>query len=233
MLTILFGIIYVSAAHSGNDQSVAGRRAPLALLGAANVMKQYKVNPARVFVGGFSGGSRVAVRLALTYPDLFRGALLNSGSDPIGRSEMPLPSHDLFVQFQGASRLVYVTGDDDMLVLAKDRASISSMREWCVAGVSTQSYPDAGHEAANASTFERALRHLLEPVTPDASELAECRSQHERELADKVHQAESLAAGGQTDDAKRALKDIDAKFGGLQPQEVLDLDAKLGLDAAE
>jgi dienelactone hydrolase len=68
------GIIFVSAARSGNEAEVLSRRAPLALLGAANIMASYRVDPSRVWVGGFSGGSRVAMRLALGYPDLFRGA---------------------------------------------------------------------------------------------------------------------------------------------------------------
>ncbi|HEY2276505.1 MAG TPA: PHB depolymerase family esterase [Steroidobacteraceae bacterium] len=78
-----YGVIFVSAAHSGNSADVIGRREPLALLAAWNVMQRYRVDPQRVYVGGFSGGSRVALRLGLAYPDLFRGALLNAGSDPL------------------------------------------------------------------------------------------------------------------------------------------------------
>ena len=63
-----FGIIFVSAARSGNDQSVLGRREPLALLAAANVLTRYRIDPDRVYVGGLSGGSRVALRLARRAP---------------------------------------------------------------------------------------------------------------------------------------------------------------------
>ena len=79
-----FGMIFVSAARSGNDEDIISRREPLAVLAALNVMAQYPVDPSRVFVGGMSGGARMALRLALAYPDLFHGALLNSGSDVIG-----------------------------------------------------------------------------------------------------------------------------------------------------
>lgn len=85
------GMIFVSAAKSGNAENVLDRRIPLALLGAYNAMQRYPINPDRVYVGGFSGGSRVALRTALAYPDLFHGALLNAGSDPIGGGEMLLP----------------------------------------------------------------------------------------------------------------------------------------------
>jgi len=81
--------------HSGklsNDASTVDRREPLALLAAQNVMAQYPVDPQRVYIGGFSGGSRVALRLALGYPDVFHGALLNAGSDPIGNADVSLPA---------------------------------------------------------------------------------------------------------------------------------------------
>jgi len=71
----------VTAANSGNDAPTIDRREPLALLAAHNTMKQYPVDPQQVYIGGFSGGARVALRLALAYPDVFHGALLNAGSD--------------------------------------------------------------------------------------------------------------------------------------------------------
>src|SRR5437879_3459051 len=94
------------AARSGNDASVLARREPLALLAAHNLMQRYPVDPERVYVGGFSGGARVAMRLALGYPDLFRGAILNAGSDPIGGAEIPLPPRDMFMRFQSSKRIV-------------------------------------------------------------------------------------------------------------------------------
>src|ERR1700744_3727341 len=106
-------VIFVAADNSGNRTEVRTRREPLALIAAQNIMRQYEVDPSRVFVAGFSGGSKVALRLALAYPDIFRGAFLNSGSEPIGTSSIPLPPTDLFDRFQKSSRIVYATGDDD------------------------------------------------------------------------------------------------------------------------
>jgi hypothetical protein len=173
------------------------------------------------------------MRLALAYPDVFRGALLNSGSDRIGQSDVPLPRRDLFLEFQKASRLVYVTGSDDTLVLSRDNASISSMRDWCVSGISSQPNPGEGHSAVNTNIFRRAMQLLEEPVTPVPSALASCQAQHEQELGQLVKQAQSLAADGKNEEAKSLLKEIDARFGGLEPQEALDLDVRLGLDTDE
>src|ERR1700694_765343 len=63
------GVIFVSAANSGNEASILDRRDPLALLAAHNIMQRFRVDLERIYIGGFSGGSRVALRLALAYPD--------------------------------------------------------------------------------------------------------------------------------------------------------------------
>jgi len=103
-------IIFVSAANSGNDAGTLDRRVPLALLGYENIRRRYPIDTERVYVGGLSGGSRVALRVALAYPDVFRGALLNAGSDPIGGDQVSLPPADLFRRFQESTRIVFVTG---------------------------------------------------------------------------------------------------------------------------
>ncbi|GEM_PF-236725 len=105
--------IYVSAANSGNQASVFDRREPLALIAEYNIARRYPLDPARIYVGGFSGGSRVALHLALGYPDIFRGALLDAGDDTIGGAQLPLPPADLFHLFQQSTRLVYLSGTND------------------------------------------------------------------------------------------------------------------------
>ncbi len=51
------GFIFVTAAKSGNEAEVLSRRAPLAILAAANILARFPVDPDKVFgVGGFSGG---------------------------------------------------------------------------------------------------------------------------------------------------------------------------------
>lgn len=131
-----YGFIFVSAAGSGNDENHLARREPLALIGVQNVIKRYTVDPKRIFVGGFSGGSRVALRLALDYPDVFHGAFLNAGSDPIGANPVPLPSKDQLFRFQESSRIVYATGARDLFHLSMDAESARSMLKQCVCMVS-------------------------------------------------------------------------------------------------
>ena len=216
-------MIFVTAADSGNDASVLDRREPLALLAAYNIMQHYRVDPARVYVGGLSGGSRVALRLALAYPDLFHGALLNAGSDPIGTAQIRLPPADLMHEFQETSRLVYLTGKDDVQNLELDTHSRDSMRDWCVFDIDTVTVAWTGHEIVGAAAFRRGLDALETHVDPAPDKLASCRSHYEQELDEKLRQVEALQAGGKMDAAAALLDAIDQRFGGLAAPRSIEL----------
>jgi dienelactone hydrolase len=225
------GLIYVSAAHSGNEENVLGRREPLAILAAYNVMQHYPVDAARVYVGGFSGGSHIALRLALAFPDLFRGALLNAGSDPLGSGVPPLPPADLFQRFQESTRLVYVTGEHDSR-LALDAASQQSMHQWCVFDTEAQGTLGAGHEIASAAALSRALEALLVHKQPDAAKLARCRADVDRDVASALQKARSLAEGGKRTEAHKALIELDRRFGGLAAPRSVEIEAALNSPGA-
>jgi len=157
------GVIYVSAARSGNEEITLARREPLALIAAANVMTRYHVDPARIFVGGFSGGSRVAERLAVGYPDLFKGALLDAGSDRVGEGDLPLPPDDLARRFREESRVVFVTGENDQLNHRLDRDTMRSLDEIGMSHYVSQTAPWIGHAILPPAAFEAAMRALLSP----------------------------------------------------------------------
>ena len=158
------GLILVTAANSGNEADDFARRIPLALIAEQNIVKRYTIDPDRIFVGGFSGGARVALKLALGYPDIFKGALLDAGADPIGTDSLPLPPADLFAQFE-RSRLVFIAGDSDTGALRMDAASLSSLRAHCVLNTEEQVLPSVGHAIADAGAFAGALSALEKPVS--------------------------------------------------------------------
>ncbi|HET9391738.1 MAG TPA: alpha/beta hydrolase [Steroidobacteraceae bacterium] len=209
------GMLFVSAANSGNDANVFDRREPLALLAVRNMEARYRIDPQRVYIGGFSGGSRVALRLALGYPDLFRGVLLNAGSDPIGDEHVPLPPADLFHRFQESTRVVYVTGEHDAFHINEDVRSRQSMQAWCVSNVLTVIEPWGEHKPAQAPAFARALDLLMQAEPVDAGRLARCRERVEGEMAARLQEVEGLQAQGKQAAALRLLNKIDQRFGGL------------------
>jgi predicted esterase len=215
------GVIYVSAANSGNEADVLDRREPLALLAAANIMQRYQVDPARVYVGGFSGGARVALRIALGYPDVFSGVFLDAGSDPIGSAEIPLPPADLFKRFQEATRLVYVSGGHDDFHLQQDKESQQSLESWCVFDLVTEDAAWTAHEVVDARALNRVLDDLEHRKAPPSNQLAKCRERIDTELAAQLHRVEELVGTGKSADAGAAVRKLDARYGGLAaPQSV-------------
>jgi pimeloyl-ACP methyl ester carboxylesterase len=213
------GVLFVTAARSGNHESVFGRREPLALLAAYNLMQRYPIDPRRVYVAGFSGGARVALRLALGYPDVFRGALLNAGSDAVGDANavppIPLPPRELLYQFQESSRLVYATGELDVEHVADDRSSVRSLAQWCIYDRYQFELPRLEHAPADGGGLARALDALDARGTVDLGRLGRCRDTLQAELDAKFRTVATLLADGQRDAADRLLGQIDRRYGGL------------------
>lgn len=219
----LFGMIFVSAERSGNEELVQARREPLALMAAASVQKLYPVNPEHIFVGGLSGGSRVAEKLAVAYPDLFRGAILNAGSDRLGERDLVVPPKDLFRQFQEQSRIVFLTGEQDAVNLSLDRDTQLSLEEYCVFGMTSQTMPRLGHAIAPAGALKEALRWLYDPLPVSAAKLESCRNRLDAEIKTALVKVKSLKEKGDESAARSALEDLDARYGGLAAPESLDL----------
>lgn len=226
------GFAMVTAERSGNAQDVGGRRIPLALHALWNVRERHAIDPGRVYAAGFSGGSRVALRLALAWPDLFRGALLNAGSDPIGTPELPLPSAELFARFERDSRLVYLSGTRDATALAADRASRRSAGALCMSGTRILTIAGGGHEPADARAFEDALQELEAPRI-EADDITACRERRVRSIARETAVIEQLVAAGHLERARRALRGFDARWGGLTGDTSRGLDASIDVHAAD
>ncbi len=223
------GLIFVSAAKSGNEENIIDRRIPLALLGAYNVMQRYPIDMDRVYISGFSGGSRVAMRTALAYPDLFRGALLNAGSDPIGGGvEAHVPPADLFAQFQSSSRLVYVTGSDDSWNMDHDMASRDSMKSWCAFNTFVETMLKVGHEAATTYALRRAVAQLDQRKPVDAEKLAACRARIAKDMALDLQHVADLMEQDKPHDAWRSLTKLDARYGGLAAADSVQLEQRIG-----
>jgi len=209
------GVIFVSATRSGNEESPLGRREPLAILAAYNVIQRFPVDRSRVFIAGFSGGSRIALRLALGYPDLFRGAFLDAGSDPIGEPDLPLPPRTLFEQFRVSSRLIYVTGTHDEFHMTQQSGSVGSMSHFCVVNVSTEPVAGLGHTPAPPSVVAAALRTLSRAVPPPSARAEQCWTRLTAEVDGELSEAEGKMDRGDPKAARRLLDRIDKRFSGL------------------
>jgi hypothetical protein len=225
------GMILVTAANSGNTENVLERRIPLALLAAHNVMQRYPVDKDRLYIGGMSGGSRVALRIALAFPDVFHALLLHSGSDRVGTAEAPLPAAGLFKQFQ-EMRLVYLTGENDRVNLDTDVESRASLQYWCAYDIDVEPFPFSGHELAGAHDIDLALTALGGHVRRKPDRLAGCRAHREKEIGEQLQEVEDLLGLGKSRDARTLLQQVDVRFAGLAAPRSVELAQKLYVDPA-
>lgn len=216
-----FGMVFISADGSGNDQKVLERRVPLALAAQDLVRSQLPVDPSRIFVGGFSGGSRVALRIALAYPDLFHGAFLNAGSDAVGNRDAPLPSPALMSMVRGTTRFAFATGHRDEGGLALDNLSIPSLKHWCVANIVARTDHDTGHEVARSQTLDWALRYLTSDSRVRPADA--CLAARSREMEAALDKVRNAMASSERDRARELLLDLDGQYGGLVRPYSIDL----------
>lgn len=73
-------LIVIGAYRSGNPEKVE-RRAGLALSANLALRQIYRIDPARVFASGMSGGGRMSTRLGFMAPQYFKGVLAHCGAD--------------------------------------------------------------------------------------------------------------------------------------------------------
>ena len=214
------GMVFATMANAGNDADALGRRVPLALSAAADLGGRLPIDRARVYVGGFSGGARVALRLALGYPDLFAGALLDAGSDAIGEA-LWAPPRALLERFQENSRVVYLTGARDDLHLSMDGHSQSSMRNWCVFGIDSISMPWSGHIEADPGSLGEALQALERPPPGHSAALDTCRAVLNAKAVEAFVILDAVIDAGDTAGAWTSLRALDLKFGGLVADRIM------------
>ena len=81
-------VLLVSPLKSGNDRHPLDRFR-LALDAVCNMSRMYSVDPKRIYVGGFSGGSRIASMLGVAYGDLFTGTLCICGVNSYLEVQVP------------------------------------------------------------------------------------------------------------------------------------------------
>ncbi|MBI5489103.1 MAG: hypothetical protein HY905_17340 [Deltaproteobacteria bacterium] len=115
-------IRYVGLNHAGNERPVAVRM-NLALDAVHAVCARMPVRPDRIWIGGISGGAKSASKLALLYPEVFRGGLFVAGAEyfpPVPRSNGEFWSVGIRVSATPEilrrlreRRFVMVTGDRD------------------------------------------------------------------------------------------------------------------------
>lgn len=212
------GIIWVAARKSGNAQNVFERRMPLALHALAWAEAHYRINPKRRYISGFSGGGRVAQRVALAFPDVFSGAMLIAGSDPLDENGAVIPSPDLFRLFQTRTRIAHVTGANDLVNRAHDRRTRDVMQRYCVAHLFKHVQSRTDHWIPPKRGFAKALADIdLERPAP--ADYEACASRLQEQVAAGKQAVQTALSQEQYDLAGTRLAELEARFGGLAAPE--------------
>ena len=209
------GMIFVTAARSGNDESIPGRRIPLALTAAHALAERYRVDPERTFISGFSGGSRVALRTAVAYPDIFTGVVLNAGGDPLGGAANPLPSPQLMSLLQTRTRFVFITGERDEVNVSRDAVTRISLSAWCVEATQAIVRPNVGHEVMDRNGLAEALGVMGRPYPGGSAQSRRCRSSIDVRLEHARADVAALRAQPGSVRVQEQLDRLDLEFGGL------------------
>jgi hypothetical protein len=219
-------LIFAGADKSGNDKNPVTRRGALTLDAVFNLSRQYKVDPARVYVSGVSGGGRNASWMAMAFPDVFSGGQYHVGANTyksisLGADTMQasiyIPSPQLFNVARQNGRYVFITGDLDFNRL--EMAAIHSvMRSDGFQNLAFLQVPGMGHSSPPVEWIEKGIAALDAPLARAAkSDFDRGRQMFERQQWGKALGLlrNAAAHGGEqpfADEACEKLQAVMAKY---------------------
>lgn len=123
------GLIFIGARKSGNKRNIFDRMR-MAIDANHNMRERYAIDGRRIYVSGFSGGSRVASMLGVCWAEMFSGTIcfmgVNFYTDVTGEdgkvyTRNYLPADEVLALAKPYCRYALVTGDQDFN-LANTRA---------------------------------------------------------------------------------------------------------------
>jgi len=145
-------LIYIGANASGNQIDVP-KRVAYAVLAPRVIINSYEVDLDRIYVSGFSGGSRVASMVATEYNRIIKGAIYNSGANFWGESA--LPRYREMVNH----RYVFITGTEDYN-LEDSREVYQAYQDAGITNSKLTVIPGMAHKRPPAADLEAAIRYL-------------------------------------------------------------------------
>ena len=173
-------LIWISPAGVGNKMDVPWREWS-AIQAARALGERYNLDPDRMYVAGFSGGGRVASRLAVVGSDFFDGLIAVCGVNHyagVPHEEggtidgfWSRPNASLLNKAKQFNRLVLITGSEDFN-LQNTRNTFERMR---ADGFTMAAYVEQeglGHTFPDAEHFARAVELLDSPLVNAAGEAA-------------------------------------------------------------
>jgi predicted esterase len=146
-------LAYIAAENFGNDQP-GNQRALAALLALTHLSRTQKIDGARRYIGGMSGGGKMASQVLARFPDFFDGALCIVGAEYVAPRAQLAPD-------AAGKPVVFITGSQDF----NHYDVVAAYRRYVSAGFSRAHLVDIagfGHQYPDAGPLDAALA-LLDP----------------------------------------------------------------------
>lgn len=168
-------LLMISAHNSGNNRRTFDR-IRLALDATYNMNRRFNLDRKRIYVGGFSGGARVASVLGVAYADIFTGTLCLCGVDfyqkiPFGKEQFYpvayLPDPRVLTLAKRSASYVLLTGELDVnRENTKNTFEKGFLRER-FQNVLYVEVPGMKHAIPGSEVLDTALKYLDTNKSPD------------------------------------------------------------------
>ncbi len=162
-------LIFIGAHNSGNNREVFARMR-MAVDANDNLRDLYDIDPARVYVSGFSGGGRVASMLGVTYADMFTGTIAFMGAnfytDVVDADKTEvfqaryIPHEEVVELAKAEGRYVLVTGEKDFNLKNTTTVYTDGFKKEGFKTVELMNIPGQAHQPPKAEWLKKALEIL-------------------------------------------------------------------------
>jgi dienelactone hydrolase len=161
-------LLFVGAQKSGNHRHPLDRFR-LALDATCNMCRRYPIDRRRIYIGGFSGGARMASMLGVGYADIFTGTLCVCGVNFYADVAGPggkyypgtfVPDPGVLLQGKRKGRFVLLTGENDENRENTQRVLTSGFKREGFRHVFYLEVPGMSHTMPPAKTLGKALDYL-------------------------------------------------------------------------
>lgn len=166
-------LIFVGARNSGNPRNIFDRMR-MAIDANVHFRTLYKIDGRRVYVSGFSGGSRVASMLGVCYAEMFSGTIccmgVNFYTDVVGDDGKTyglnyIPDDEVAALAKRFCRYALFAGEKDFNRPNTRAAYEQGFKKEGFANVKLFDVPGIGHQPPQADWLAKAIEYLDEGKT--------------------------------------------------------------------
>lgn len=235
-------LIWIGANNSGNARQPVVQRQMLAIDAVHEIKRRYTIDPRRIYVSGVSGGGRMSSQVAMTFPDVFTGAMPIVGVDYFRKIPVPdtkfqyrtfkRPGPAMYRRALQQSRWVLLTGETDYnkpQTQVVHRAMVADR----FAHVSYIEVPKMAHTIPDAAWFAKGLALLDEPLAAQTRKALADGEKFEKlgRFGKALEAYESAAHSAGLDDAGREGARKAAELRKLLAESIAVIETKI--DAGE